>query len=128
MTDETHKKLTVTLGSLIRQTGGLQTYTEAIEALTSSSITLNPDLIAEVEKYVDQNKQQGYKTKEEFIKETIRFKLSTLKGRKEFIEIPQTKIQKIERCFKRGKHAIFQCIRVHKRPNRQNPQTIQRIP
>jgi hypothetical protein len=95
ITDETHKKLTVTLGSLMARTGTLQTYSDAIEALISSSITLNPDLIAEVEKYVDENKQQGYMTREEFIREAIRFKLNMLKGKKEYIEIPKQKYEKL---------------------------------
>jgi uncharacterized protein (UPF0305 family) len=101
ITDETHKKLTVTLGSLMARTGTLQTYSDATEALISSSVTLNPDLIAEVEKYVDENKQQGYMTREEFIAEAIRFFLKWESEEYEYIEIPKEKYDKLNDAVKK---------------------------
>ncbi|MEM3696517.1 MAG: hypothetical protein QXQ94_03300 [Candidatus Bathyarchaeia archaeon] len=66
ISDETHRKLTATLGTLMAQTKRLQTYSDVIEALLSRSIILNQDLLTEVEKCVNENKQQGYITREEF--------------------------------------------------------------
>jgi len=45
--------------------------------------------LTEVENFVMENKHLGYKTKEEFIKEAIRFKLNALRGRYEYIEKPK---------------------------------------
>jgi hypothetical protein len=100
ITDETHKKLTVTLGSLMARTGTLQTYSDATEALISSSVTLNPDLIAEVEKYVDENKQQGYMTGEEFIAEATRFLLRLKSKEYKYIEVPKEKYEKLNKALK----------------------------
>jgi hypothetical protein len=81
ISDETHRKLTATLGTLMAQTGKLQTYSDTIEALISRSIILSPDLLAEVEKYIAENKQQGYITREEFIAEATRL-LMRMKAKK----------------------------------------------
>jgi hypothetical protein len=103
ITDETHKRLTVTLGSLMARTGRLQTYSDVIEALISSSITLSPDLIAEVEKYVDENKQQGYMTREEFIAEATRFLLRLKSKEYKYIEVPKEKYEKLNKTLKEMK-------------------------
>jgi len=107
ITDETHKRLTVTLGSLMARTGRLQTYSDAIEALISSSITLNPALIAEVEKYVDENKQQGYITREEFIAEATRFLLRMKSKKYQYIEIPMEKYEKLNQALKQMKTPFY---------------------
>jgi hypothetical protein len=103
ITDETHKRLTVTLGSLMARTCRLQTYSDVIEALISSSITLSPDLIAEVEKYVDENKQQGYMTREEFIAEATRFLLRLKSKEYKYIEVPKEKYEKLNKALKEMK-------------------------
>jgi tRNA-dihydrouridine synthase len=98
--DETHRKLTATLGTLMAQTGKLQTYSDAIEALISRSITLNPNLIAEVEKYINENKQQGYITREEFIAEAIRFLLRLKSKEYKYIEVSKEKYEKLNQALK----------------------------
>jgi uncharacterized protein involved in tolerance to divalent cations len=82
------------------RTGTLQTYSDATEALISSSVTLNPDLIAEVEKYVDENKQQGYMTREEFIAEATRFLLRLKSKEYKYIEVPKEKYEKLNKALK----------------------------
>jgi metal-responsive CopG/Arc/MetJ family transcriptional regulator len=99
--DETYKRLTVTLGTLMAQTKRMVTYSEAIEALLNRSITLNPDLIAEVENFVIENKHLGYITKEEFIRQAIRFYLKWKAKEYEYIEIPKEKYEKLNKAVKK---------------------------
>ena len=98
--DETYKRLTVTLGTLMAQNKRMVTYSEAIEALLNRSITLNPDLIAEVEKYINENKQQGYITREEFIAEATRFLLRLKSKEYKYIEVPKEKYEKLNQALK----------------------------
>jgi len=101
--DETHERLTATLGLLMTQTKRMVTYSEAIETLLNSSITLNPNLIAEVEKYINENKQQGYLTKEEFIAEATRLLLRMKSKKYHYIEIPKEKYDKLNEAVKKLK-------------------------
>jgi hypothetical protein len=100
ISDETHKKLTATLGTLMAQMGKLQTYSDAIEALISRSIILHPDLLAEVEKYIEENKQQGYITREEFIAEAIRFLLRLRSKEYKYVEVSKEKYEKLNQALK----------------------------
>jgi hypothetical protein len=102
ISDETHRKLTATLGTLMAQTGKLQTYSDAIEALLNCSITLQPELLAEVERYINENKQQGYITREEFIAEAIRLLLRKKTKKYQYIEIPKAKYEKLNPVVKRS--------------------------
>jgi hypothetical protein len=100
ISDETHRKLTATLGTLMAQTGKLQTYSDAIEALLNCSITLQPELLAEVERYINENKQQGYITREEFIAEATRFLLRLKSKEYKYIEVPKEKYEKLNQALK----------------------------
>ena len=100
ISDKIHRKLTATVGTLMAQTGKMQTYQDAIETLINRSIILHPDLIAEVEKYVDGNKQQGYITREEFIAEAIRFLLRLKSKEYKYIEISKEKYGKLNQALK----------------------------
>jgi len=100
ISDETHRKLTATLGTLMAETGKLQTYDSTITALLTRSVKLPKETIMEVEKFINENKHRGYITKEEFIKEAIRFKLRMLKCKKEYVEIPKEKYQKLKTAIK----------------------------
>jgi len=107
ISDETHRKLTATLGTLMAQTGKLQTYSDAIEALLNCSITLQPELLAEVEKYINENKQQGYITREEFIAEATRFLLRMKSKKYQYIEIPKEKYDKLNEAVKKMKMPYY---------------------
>jgi alpha-galactosidase/6-phospho-beta-glucosidase family protein len=100
ISDETHRKLTATLGTLMAQTGKLQTYSDAIEALLNCSITLQPELLAGVERYINENKQQGYITREEFIAEAIRFLLRLKSKEYKYIEVSKEKYEKLNKTLK----------------------------
>jgi len=108
ISDETHRKLTATLGTLMAQTGKLQTYSDAIEALLNCSITLQPKLLAEVEKYINENKPQGYITREEFIAEAARHHLRLKCKEYGYIEVPREKYEKLNKALKEMK-APYRC-------------------
>ncbi|MEM3816092.1 MAG: ribbon-helix-helix domain-containing protein [Candidatus Bathyarchaeia archaeon] len=48
-----------------------------------------PELLKEVENFIEENKRLGYTTREEFIRDAIRWRLKTLREEIEYIEIPR---------------------------------------
>jgi len=78
ISDEAHAKLTSIVGRLMAETGKMKTYSDAIEAMLSRLVVLSPELLDEVESLMKGNPQLGYGTREEFIQESIRFKLASL--------------------------------------------------
>jgi len=96
ISDSAHEKLTQLLGDLTIQTKTLQTYTDAIEQLLSNSVILPKELLAEVENYVKENKHRGYISREDFIRDAIRFRLDWLNDEYEYFEISKETIEKME--------------------------------
>ena len=99
ISDDAHQKLTALLGEITAQTIKMQTYTDAIENLLSTSVMLPPELLIEIENFIDTNKNLGYTTREELIREAIRFKLNSLKGNCEYIEIPKEDYEKLQQAL-----------------------------
>jgi len=99
ISDETHRKLTATLGTLMAQTGKPQTYQDAVEALVTQSVKLPKETLTEVENFI-KNKHLGYKTREEFIAEAIRFFLKWESEDYEYIKIPKEKYDKLNKAVK----------------------------
>jgi len=87
ISDDVHQKLTALLGELTAQTMKMQTYQDAIAALLS--VILPPELLKEVENFIEKNKHKGYTRKEEFIRQAIRFLLKWESEEYEYIEIPK---------------------------------------
>jgi hypothetical protein len=79
ISDDVHRKLTATVGTLMAQTGKMQTYQDTIEAMLSQSAILPPELLAEIENFIETNKHLGYTTKREFIRDSARWRLKFLK-------------------------------------------------
>jgi len=100
ISDEIHQKLTQFLGELTAQTMKMQTYQDAIQALLNQSVILPPELIAQVENFIQENKHLGYTTKEEFIRDATRARLRQLAGEYETIEIPKEDYEKLEKALK----------------------------
>ena len=96
ISDETHRKLTATLGTLMAQTGKMQTYQDAIEAMLNQSVILPTELLSEIEKFIETNKHLGFTTREEFICDAARWRLKFLNEDYEYVEIPKEKYQKLE--------------------------------
>lgn len=82
ISDEAHAKLTSVVGRLMATTGKMKTYSDAIEAILNKSVILSPDLLSEVEVFIKNNAKLGYATKEEFIQDAVRFRLTRPSGDK----------------------------------------------
>ena len=100
ITDDAHQKLTALLGELTAQTMKMQTYTDAIENLLSQSVILPSELLAQVEGFIDKNKHLGFTTREEFIRDAVRWRLRFLKEEYEYIEIPKSEYEKLQQAIK----------------------------
>jgi metal-responsive CopG/Arc/MetJ family transcriptional regulator len=96
ISDDVHRKLTATVGTLMAQTGKMQTYQDAIEAMLSRSVILPPELLAEIENFIEENKRLGFITREEFIRDTARWRLKFLREDAEYVEIPRDKYERLE--------------------------------
>jgi Arc/MetJ-type ribon-helix-helix transcriptional regulator len=82
------------------QTGKMQTYQDAIEAMLSQSVVLPPELLAEIESFIEENKHLGYTTKEEFIRDAARWRLKFLREESEYVEIPKDKYERLKAAVK----------------------------
>jgi len=96
ISDEAHRRLTATLGTLMAQTGKIQTYHDTIEAMLNQSVKLTPELLAEIENFIEENKRLGFTTREELIRDAIRWRLKFLKKESEYVEILKDKYEKLE--------------------------------
>jgi len=100
ISDDVHQKLTALLGELTAQTSRMQTYTDAVEALLKQSVILPPELLAQIESFIDENKHLGYTTREEFMRDAARWRLRFLTDTYEYVEVPKEKYEKAEQAIK----------------------------
>ena len=100
ISDDVHQKLTGLLGELTAQTMKMQTYTDAIENLLGQSVILPPELLAQVEGFIDENKHLGYTTKEEFFRDAARWRLKSLSEEYEHVEVRKDVYEKLENAIK----------------------------
>jgi len=100
ISDDAHQRLTALLGELTAQTMKMQTYTDAIESLLSQSVILPPELLAQIESFIEENRHLGYTTREEFIRDSVRWRLHFLKKEYEYIEIPKDEFEKLQQAIK----------------------------
>lgn len=100
ISDDAHQKLTALLGELTAQTMRMQTYTDAIESLLSQSVILPRELLADVETFIEANRHLGYTTREEFVRDAVRWRLRFLKGDYEYLEIPKAEYEKLQQALR----------------------------
>jgi len=100
ISDDVHQKLTALLGELTAQTMRMQTYTDAIENLLSQSVILPSELLANIESFIENNRRMGYTTKEEFIRDAVRWRLRFLKEEYEYIEVPKEEYERLYQAIK----------------------------
>jgi len=100
ISDDAHQKLTALLGELTAQTMRMQTYTDAIESLLSQSVILPPELLVQIEGFVEENRHLGYTTREEFIRDAIRWRLRFLREEYEYIEISKEEYERLQQAIK----------------------------
>jgi FtsZ-binding cell division protein ZapB len=100
ISDDAHQRLTALLGELTAQTMKMQTYTDAIESLLSQSVILPPELLNQVESFIEENRHLGFTTKEEFIRDAVRWRLRFLREDYEYIEIPKDEYEKVQQAIR----------------------------
>ena len=100
ITDDVHQKLTGLLGELTAETMKMQTYTDAIESLLGQSVILPPELLSEVESFVEENKNLGYTTREEFFRDATRWRLKSLSEGIECVEVRKEMYEKTKIAIK----------------------------
>ena len=100
ISDEIHRKMTATVGTLMAQTGKMQTYQDAIEAMLKQSVILPSELLAQIQNFIEENKHLGFTTREEFIRDAARWQLKFLNEDFECIEIPRDKYERLETAVK----------------------------
>jgi transcriptional regulator CtsR len=100
ISEDAHQRLTALLGELTAQTMKMQTYTDAIESLLSQSVILPRELLAQIESFIDENKHLGFTTREELIRDAVRWRLRILKEEYEYVEIPKEEHEKLQQAIK----------------------------
>jgi len=100
ISDDAHQRLTALLGELTAQTMKMQTYTDAIENLLSQSVILPPELLAQIEGFIEENRSLGYTSREEFIRDAVRWRLRILKEEYECLEVPKEEYEKLQQAIK----------------------------
>jgi Arc/MetJ-type ribon-helix-helix transcriptional regulator len=99
ISDDAHQKLTAMLGEITAQTMKMQTYTDAIENLISTSVNLPPELLNETQNFIETNRQLGYTSREEFIRDAIRKELRSIKEEYICVEVPKDEYEKIQQAL-----------------------------
>jgi Arc/MetJ-type ribon-helix-helix transcriptional regulator len=89
ISEDVHTKLTAMLGELMVQTSKMQTYQDAINALINESVILPQELSVQIQNFIEENKHLGFTTREEFIRDAIRFRLAWFRAENEYVEIPK---------------------------------------
>jgi Arc/MetJ-type ribon-helix-helix transcriptional regulator len=100
ISDDAHQRLTALLGELTAQTMKMQTYTDAIESLLSQSVILPSELLTQIESFIEENRQLGYTTREELIRDAVRWRLRFLKEDYECVEVPREEYDKLQQALK----------------------------
>jgi hypothetical protein len=100
ISDDAHTKLTSLLGELTAETSKMQTYQDAINALLNESVMLPPEVLIQTQNFIEENKQMGFTTKEEFIRDAIRRSLNLLKSGNESLEIPREQYEELNEALK----------------------------
>jgi Arc/MetJ-type ribon-helix-helix transcriptional regulator len=99
ISDDAHQKLTAMLGEITAQTMKMQTYTDAIENMLSTSISLPPELLNETQSFIEANRNLGYTSREEFIRDAIRKQLRQIKEEYTCVEVPKEEYEKIQQAI-----------------------------
>ncbi|MCW4001011.1 MAG: ribbon-helix-helix domain-containing protein [Candidatus Bathyarchaeota archaeon] len=99
ISDDAHQKLTAMLGEITAQTMKMQTYTDAIENLLSTSISLPPELLNETQNFVEANRKLGYTSREEFIRDSIRKQLRDQKEEYVCVEVPKDEYERMQQAL-----------------------------
>jgi Arc/MetJ-type ribon-helix-helix transcriptional regulator len=100
ISEDIHQKLTALLGELMAQTSKMQTYQDAISALINESVILPQELLTQIQSFTDENKHLGFTTREEFIRDAIRFRLDWLSQENEYVVIQKEQYDLLDEAVK----------------------------
>jgi Arc/MetJ-type ribon-helix-helix transcriptional regulator len=100
ISEDIHQKLTALLGELMAQTSKMQTYQDAINALINESVILPQELLTQTQNFIEENKHLGFTTREEFIRDAIRFRLAWLSQENEYVEVPKEQYESLAEAIK----------------------------
>jgi len=100
ISEDIHQKLTALLGELMAQTSKMQTYQDAIEALINESIILPQELLMQIQNFIEENKQLGFTTREEFVRDAIRFRLDRFNQENEYVEISKEEYDQLDEAIR----------------------------
>lgn len=75
-------------------------YTDAIENLLSTSVNLPPELLNETQNFIENNRNLGYNSREEFIRDAIRTQFRFMKEEYTYIEIQKDEYEKLQQAIK----------------------------
>jgi len=78
ISDSLHTELTIIVGELIAKSCRVKTYEDAVESLLHNSVIMEPELLEDIEKFIRENKQLGYTSKEEFLRASSRWLIHDL--------------------------------------------------
>jgi metal-responsive CopG/Arc/MetJ family transcriptional regulator len=68
--------------------------------MLNRSVMLPPELPVEVESFIEENKHLGYTTREKFIRDAVRFRLTWLSRGYEYIEISREQYELLNEAVK----------------------------
>ena len=100
ISEDIHQKLTALLGELMAQTSKMQTYQDAINALINESVILPQELLTQTQNFIEENKHLGFTTREEFIRDAIRFRLAWLSQENEYVEVSKEQYESLTEAIK----------------------------
>jgi len=63
-------------------------------------VILPAELLMQIQKFMEENRHLGYATREEFIRDAIRFRLTWQSGKYEYIEIPKDQCEQLNEAIK----------------------------
>ena len=93
---DAHQRLTVLLGELTAQSGKMLTYADALRIVLQSSVMLPQELLEKVDKLIEERKDLGYTTREDFVRDAVRRRIEQLSGEFEYVIIPKEDYQLLE--------------------------------
>ena len=107
ISEDIHQKLTSLLGELMAQTSKMLTFQDAIKAMLSQSVILPPELLTEVEGFIEEKKHLGYTTKQEFFRDAARWRLRFLGDEHEYVEVRKDVYDRLESALKEMELPFF---------------------
>ena len=72
VSDRSHARLTAILGQIIALSGEMRNYSDAVDAVLEEAVLIPIDFAREIQDFIDKNKQLGFSTKDDFVRDVIR--------------------------------------------------------